>query len=436
MRHVCSLSIVTALLVLAGGAVHPPAARAATAVGGGWERLAHVPSSNVLWAVDFPSKATGWAVGYDGVIRKTTNGGVKWSTQASRTSLPLWSVCFVDNSRGWAAGGSPDDQSGVVIRTTDGGATWSKVTPEGDDYYGYFTSVCFITSQIGWVADWDSVYKTTDGGNTWTRFPVGHNCNAYITFANERTGWMVGSAGLVQKTTDGGATWVRQQSATSSDLYAVEAVSPSVAWAAGAAGTVMRTQNGGATWSRHYPGVSAPLHDIQPVSSSEAWAVGTDANSRNGGVIVRTKDSGSSWTRMQPSLPTALTAVSAKGGLVWATGANLTVLRLAPKPNVGTPSAPRTVRKNKTTVVRGSLKPRHTAGSRPIRVYRWKKTASGKWKSYGFVRAKVKDYSTYSRYSVSLKFPSRGKWRVRAYAPTDAAHRARWSAKYDYITVR
>ena len=44
---------------------------------------------------------TGWAVGENGLILKTTNGGVSWETQNSPTFELLNAVSFVDESYGW-----------------------------------------------------------------------------------------------------------------------------------------------------------------------------------------------------------------------------------------------------------------------------------------------------------------------------------------------
>lgn len=82
------------------------------------------------------------------------------------------------------------------------------------------------------------------------------------------------------------------------------------------------------------------------------------------------------------------------------------------------------------------LKARHTAGTSPVLIKRWKKTASGTWKSYGIVKARVANYSTYSHYSKSLSFSARGKWRIRAYHPACSAQRAKWSGGYDYVTAK
>jgi hypothetical protein len=50
------------------------------------------------------------------------------------------------------------------------------------------------------------------------------------------------------------------------------------------------------------------------------------------------------------------------------------------------------------------------------------------------VRARVRDYSTYSKYAVSLALPSGGRWRLRA-SHGCGEHRAGYSA-YRYVTVR
>jgi hypothetical protein len=103
---------------------------------------------------------------------------------------------------------------------------------------------------------------------------------------------------------------------------------------------------------------------------------------------------------------------------------------------VGNPVAPLVMYKGKAKTVYGSLKPRHAAGTYPVQIHRWNKTAGGAWKSYSPVKARVVDYSTYSRYSKALSFPAKGKWRIRAYHPQCSLHVAKWSAMYDYVTVK
>lgn len=115
---------------------------------------------------------------------------------------------------------------------------------------------------------------------------------------------------------------------------------------------------------------------------------------------------------------------------------NLYVSLGKPKPWLSNPVAPSRVRAGRSYTVYGYLKPRHTAGTYPARIYMWRKTSTGKWKSYGYTIAKASDYSTYTKYSKSIKLPKTGKWRLRAYAPADYGHVAAWSSGYDYVTAK
>ena len=82
-----------------------------------------------------------------------------------------------------------------------------------------------------------------------------------------------------------------------------------------------------------------------------------------------------------------------------------------------------------------TLKPRHAAGTFPVRIYKYR-YVSGKWRSYGYVKAKASDYGTYTRCSCKVKLPSRASGACARLAPADTYHKATWSRGYDYVTVR
>jgi len=106
--------------------------------------------------------------------------------------------------------------------------------------------------------------------------------------------------------------------------------------------------------------------------------------------------------------------------------------KVVPRAYVGAPAPVRL--EGRAYRFSGALKPRHTAGSYPVRVYAWRKVA-GTWTFVGSVRARAYDYSTYTRYRASYRFPRAGEWRLRGIAPADAGH-ARSYSSYVYLTVR
>lgn len=90
--------------------------------------------------------------------------------------------------------------------------------------------------------------------------------------------------------------------------------------------------------------------------------------------------------------------------------------------------------RGRTYTASGILKPRHTAGTKPVKVYAYR-YVKGKYRYYKSFSATASNYSTYSKYSTKVKLPYRGKWRLRAYHPADTKHLATYST-YRYVSVR
>ncbi|PKQ16567.1 MAG: hypothetical protein CVT67_03995 [Actinobacteria bacterium HGW-Actinobacteria-7] len=112
-------------------------------------------------------------------------------------------------------------------------------------------------------------------------------------------------------------------------------------------------------------------------------------------------------------------------------------VRVIPRPWVGTPKAPATMKRTRYYTVYGYMKPRHTVGSYPVRIAKYRRSSSGKWVYYGYVKAKAYSYSaTYTKYSAKIRLSKAGRWRLRAYAPADSNHASMWSSGYDYVTVK
>ena len=76
-------------------------------------------------AMDFPSNETGFILGNQAKIFKTTNGGVSWekinNTPALVPSNPLTDIHFLNDQLGYVCG-----RSGLIWKTEDGGDTWKE----------------------------------------------------------------------------------------------------------------------------------------------------------------------------------------------------------------------------------------------------------------------------------------------------------------------
>jgi len=78
---------------------------ASTAIAHDWQWQNPLPTGNFLSGIAFAGDSDGWIVGGSGTILHTSDGGASWAHQASGTASPLYEVWFLDNWRGFAAGG-------------------------------------------------------------------------------------------------------------------------------------------------------------------------------------------------------------------------------------------------------------------------------------------------------------------------------------------
>ncbi len=229
-------------------------------------------------AVDFINALTGWAVGdNEGRIIKTTDGGASWVLQDSGRILT--GIQFLNADTGWAVGAN-----GLVLSTTDGGGTWNQVIIP--DLSSYLTTIFFSDANTGWMGgDFPgTVLNTTDGGTTWSYVTNGIDPNEDIEdifFVNQQTGWVTGynfpdtvGIGVIKKTTDGGATWVPQTSGSSEFLLALGFVDQNTGWAIGGNGTILGTTDGGASWGSETSGTTDELDKIVVRGGTAAWVVG------------------------------------------------------------------------------------------------------------------------------------------------------------------
>jgi hypothetical protein len=89
--------------------------------------------------------------------------------------------------------------------------------------------------------------------------------------------------------------------------------------------------------------------------------------------------------------------------------------------------------RGRSYAVHGYLKPRHTAGTKAVKLSCYHRE-SGTWVLRKTVRAPVSDFSTYSKYAVRIALGRAGRWRLRAgHACPD--HTGGLSA-YHYVRVR
>lgn len=160
--------------------------------------------SEFLYSIHFINQNEGWVAGNNGVIAKTADGGLTWDELSTGITVNLKSIYFVNSSDGWAVGYS--DGNGIIIKSTDGGQSWHNTNFPSTKTLRY---IYFINENIGWACgsiastpnDKGVILYTDNGGDTWVVQHIENNCTVLydMDFANNNTGWAVGSDGVLLK---------------------------------------------------------------------------------------------------------------------------------------------------------------------------------------------------------------------------------------------
>lgn len=293
-------------------------------------------------AVQFIDKSEGWAVGDDGVIWHSIDGGAHWERQKSGTRASLRGIHFLTPYTGWAVGRleSPGGGSvGVMLHTTDGGLKWEQA---GLNVLPGLHAVRFFDARAGFVcgdgtdAFPSGIFGTADGGKTWRPVPgprvpgwrsmdfqhsqagavvgawsklgtlrggafaeadvdpLGGRTIHGVKFGPQK-GFAVGDGGALLTSSDGGRKWgavnvgLSPAALACCDFKCVAAVGPHV-WVAGRPGSMLlHSPDHGKTWEVVKTTLAGPINGMFFLDETTGWLVGEL------GTIAGTVDGGKTW---------------------------------------------------------------------------------------------------------------------------------------------
>jgi photosystem II stability/assembly factor-like uncharacterized protein len=297
-----------------------------------------------LHAVQFVDKNEGWAVGDDGGVWHTIDGGTSWERQPTGVRASLRSVHFLNPYTGWIAGREElpngGGSNGVLLFTKDGGLKWQLMTLNSlpglhrvrfvDNKTGYalgdgceqFPTGVFMTKDSGrswqplpgprcpgWLAGDFRDAQTGALGGAWNRLASvrgGRVIAADVDTLGGRsvrdlhlmgsTGVAVGQGGLILLKDDKpGTTWsiadlkLARDVQANLDFSAVHGVGNHV-WVGGRPGSILlHSADQGTSWEVQKTGQSLPLNGVFFLDDKVGWAVGELST------ILATVDGGKTW---------------------------------------------------------------------------------------------------------------------------------------------
>lgn len=212
--------------------------------GGSWTQ-AKVPVSSDLVALSFPTDDEGWAVGHDGVILHTVDGGRSWEKQLDgRSAAPLLERHYADLAARGALGNAE-----AAAATLD---EVRRLAAQGAE--NPLLDVWFADARNGFVVGaFNLIYRTRDGGKRWEPwFQRTENPNRLHLHALQKSGdslFIVGEQGLLLKLDAAGERFVALEGAYRGSYFGAIASARGLI-AFGLRGNALRSDDGGKSWQR------------------------------------------------------------------------------------------------------------------------------------------------------------------------------------------
>jgi photosystem II stability/assembly factor-like uncharacterized protein len=287
-----------------------------------WRQIDKVPTRANLNAVAAVGDQA-WAVGHDGTIVHSADGGLTWTLQRSdpwrplgetdefdpRQGVPLLDVLMLDARNGIAVGAYS-----LMLRTTDGGATWTQVSTAA----AVADEAVADAPEDAAPVDAEGRDAAAEDEDNWTfsdeDLELEDETDPHLN-AIARTGSgaliVVGERGAAFRSRDGGLTWERLQLPYQGSMFGVIGYEGERVLAFGMRGNAFESSDLGATWTTVDTGTELTLMGGVALPDGGAALVGA-----NGVVLHRASASApiALYTYQTPSQETpVLSGVLAQG---------------------------------------------------------------------------------------------------------------------------
>lgn len=265
-------------------------------------RQAVVPSSEDLTALSFPSPKHGWAVGNDGIVLESTDGGLNWSKRLDGNDAAKSMVAAYSPQ----AAARPDDANlAAALKAANDYQAQAPARP--------FLDVEFQDERTGYIAGtYGLLFRTTDAGRTWTPLidaednPDGYNI--YAIHADAEGVYLAGELGLAMRLDPASGRFVKIKTPYDGSFFLLAGDSSTLI-AAGLRGHALLSTDRGASWQ------PVAFHAGTPATFSGATTMpdGRVVLVTLAGQLFVSQDHGRNFTLVPTTSPMRYSAVAPAG---------------------------------------------------------------------------------------------------------------------------
>ncbi|RJG14491.1 WD40/YVTN/BNR-like repeat-containing protein [Massilia cavernae] len=263
------------------------------------------PVSSDLVAVHFASERHGWAVGHDGVVLHSGDGGRSWAKQFDGRAAAKTTVAY------YREAGSGQAGSDALLADAQRYIEQGPIHP--------FLDVWFEDEQKGFVVGaFGQIFATEDGGNSWIpwmdRMDNPNSLHLYGIRGSADGIYVVGEQGLILRLDKEKRRFVALPGSYQGTYFGLVAEQGTLL-VFGMRGNAFRSSDSGRTWNK----VDTRLSE--GITGGTRLADGRIVLVTQGSKLLISNDGGASFTLRKAAVPNAFAGVAAAGTGVAVVGA-------------------------------------------------------------------------------------------------------------------
>lgn len=292
-----------------------------------WQQ-ADVPVSVMLTGVYFPTSQKGWAVGYDGIVLHTTDGGQTWALQISDAqTIDLMLTAYaslLDDAKSRLSAQQSDQQSeadpDLEMRVEDIQFAWEDwKNSKAEGVCPPFMDVWFKNEAEGLILGaFGLLMRTEDGGRTWQ--PVIESLenfggyHYYCVIPSNNSLFLAGEVGMLYRSDDEGRSWTRLEGSSEGSYFGIVSRQGGRELIAfGIQGQVARSVDGGNRWEE-IAKIGSNLCGATTTASGDAYFIGPNGN------IYRMAEHSTELEQLEDKFLDASTLIEVSAGKLIAVG--------------------------------------------------------------------------------------------------------------------